>query len=65
MSRNSLFDHNTEETPPNITARQRFGHITIANSDASGVDLVQTAFDEAFRAVRDLEPNRYGYYELI
>jgi spermidine dehydrogenase len=65
MSRNSLFEHDTEETPPNLIARQRFGHITIANSDASGVDLVQTAFDEAFRAVRDLEPNRYGYYERI
>src|SRR5262249_34692027 len=65
MSPNSLFEHDTDEVAPNVTARRRFGHITIANSDASGVDLVQTAFDEAFRAVRELEPNRYGYYERI
>jgi spermidine dehydrogenase len=66
MSRNVLFDRGaTEEGAPCFVARQKFGHITIANSDASGIDLVQTAFDEAFRAVRELEPQRYGYYERI
>ena len=66
MSRNSLFDPDTpEHEAPNVIARRKFGHITIANSDASGVDLVQTAFDEAFRAVRELEPQRYGYFERI
>lgn len=66
MGRNALFDPETpEEDAPPVIARQRCGHITIANSDASGIDLVQTAFDEAFRAVRELEPRRYGYYERI
>jgi spermidine dehydrogenase len=66
MSRNSLFDPDTpDQEAPNVMAQRRFGHITIANSDASGIDLVQTAFDEAFRAVRELEPRRYGYYERI
>ena len=66
MSRNILFDRNaSEEDSPCVVARQKFGHVTIANSDASGIDLVQTAFDEAFRAVRELEPRRYGYYERI
>jgi spermidine dehydrogenase len=65
MSRNSLFDSTSEEDAPCVAARQRFGKITIANSDASGIDLVQTAFDESFRAVRELEPQRYGYYERI
>jgi spermidine dehydrogenase len=31
----------------------------------SGIDLVQTVFDEAHRAVRELEPRRYGYFERI
>jgi spermidine dehydrogenase len=66
MGRNILFDKNAGEgDSPCVPARQKFGHITIANSDASGIDLVQTAFDEAFRAVRELEPRRYGYYERI
>jgi spermidine dehydrogenase len=66
MGRNALFDpETTENQSPLPLARQRCGHIAIANSDASGVDLVQTAFDEAFRAVRELEPRRYGYYERI
>jgi spermidine dehydrogenase len=47
------------------TGRRKFGHITIANSDASGVDNAQTAIDEAARAVRELEHRMYGYYGLI
>ena len=66
MSRNSLFDADTpDHEAPNVIAHRKFGHVTIANSDASGVDLVQTAFDEAFRAVRELEPRSYGYFERI
>ena len=65
MSRNALYDRSAEEDTPCVPARQPFGRITIANSDASGIDLVQTAFDEAARAVRELESRRYGYYERI
>jgi len=65
MSRNALFDSTADDEAPCVPARQPFGHITIANSDASGIDLVQTAFDEAARAVRELESRRYGYYERI
>ena len=65
MSRNALFDTSPEHDDPCVPARQPFGRISIANSDASGIDLVQTAFDEAARAVRELEPRRYGYYERI
>ena len=60
-----LFDRTPEDDVPCVPARQPFGRITIANSDASGIDLVQTAFDEAARAVRELESRRYGYYERI
>jgi spermidine dehydrogenase len=66
MGRNALFDRaGSEEDAPCIVARQKFGHIAIANSDASGIDLVQNAFDEAFRAVRELEPRRSGWFERI
>jgi spermidine dehydrogenase len=50
---------------PTVTARQKFGRIAIANSDASGQGLADTAIDEAFRAVRDLEPRDFGYYEVF
>lgn len=60
--RNCLFDADGG-TPPPFIARQRFGRISIANSDASGVGIAQTAIDEAYRAVRELEPQMYGYYE--
>jgi spermidine dehydrogenase len=45
--------------------RKKFGRIAIANSDASGIDNVQTAFDEAHRAIQELEPRMYGYYGVI
>lgn len=64
LGRNHLFD-NEDGPGPNVIGRQKFGHITIANSDASGIDNAQTAFDEAARAVRELEPRMYGYYESI
>jgi spermidine dehydrogenase len=64
VGRDHLFD-NESTTPPCVVGRQKFGHITIANSDASGIDNAQTAIDEAFRAVRELDPRNYGYYESI
>jgi spermidine dehydrogenase len=45
--------------------RKKFGRIAIANSDASGIDNVQTAIDEAHRAIQELEPRMYGYYGVI
>jgi len=37
-----------------VKGRQRFGRITIANSDAAGVSMTQAAFDQANRAVKEL-----------
>jgi spermidine dehydrogenase len=39
---------------PWVKGRQRFGRITIANSDAAGVSMTQAAFDQANRAVKEL-----------
>jgi spermidine dehydrogenase len=64
LGRNHLFDDESVPGPFEV-GRQKFGHITIANSDASGIDNAQTAMDEAARAVRELEPRMYGYYESI
>lgn len=52
---NELYDPEWgyDETPW-IRGRQRFGRITIANSDASAICLAQTAFDQAHRAVNEL-----------
>jgi spermidine dehydrogenase len=64
---NELFDEPLEPGtfPPTVIARQKFGRIAIANSDAGGVSTMQTAFDQAWRAVNDLEPRPYGFYERI
>lgn len=64
LPRNLLFDNENGPGPAEL-GRKKFGHITIANSDASGIDNAQTAMDEAARAVRELEPRMYGYYESI
>lgn len=64
LGRNLLFDDENGPGPFEI-GRRKFGHISIANSDASGIDNAQTAMDEAARAVRELEPRTYGYYESI
>jgi spermidine dehydrogenase len=64
LGRNLLFDNENGPGPFEV-GRKKFGHITIANSDASGIDNAQTAMDEAARAVRELEPRMYGYYESI
>ena len=64
--RNVLFDPTgPNDLSPTIIAKQKFGRITICNSDASGQGLAQTAIGEAWRAVSDLEPRDYGYYETF
>ena len=45
-----------------MRASQKFGRITIANSDASGVCLTQAAFDQAHRAVDELNPRPMAYW---
>jgi spermidine dehydrogenase len=37
-----------------VTARQPFGRIKIANSDADGHAYTNTAIDQAHRAVREI-----------
>ena len=39
---------------PGAIGRQRFGRITIANSDSAGSALFQTAAEQAWRAVKEL-----------
>jgi spermidine dehydrogenase len=64
--RNVLFDsEDPNELSPTIPAKQKFGRIAIANSDAGGQSLANAAIAEAWRAVSDLEPRAYGYYEAI
>ncbi len=66
LSLNSLFDPDfPDDELPYLVGRKQFGRITIANSDASGLDLTQTAFDEADRAVNELLPRHYGYFARI
>lgn len=64
--RNSLFETvEPGEVSPTVVARQKFGRIAIANSDAGGVSTMQTAFEQAYRAINDLQPRAYGFYEHI
>jgi len=64
--RNILFDsEDPNELSPTIHAKQKFGRITICNSDAGGQSLANAAIAEAWRAVSELEPRAYGYYEAI
>jgi spermidine dehydrogenase len=66
LGANSLFDPAwSEDEAPWVVGRKQFGRITVANSDASGIDLTQTAFDEAHRAVTELMPRRFGYFSRI
>jgi spermidine dehydrogenase len=64
---NELFDKPLEPGafPPTVIARQKFGRIAIANSDAGGVSTMQTAFDQAWRAIDDLDSRVFGFYEQI
>ena len=64
--RNTLFEPgNPGDVSPTVIARKPFGRIAIANSDAGGVSTADTAIDQAFRAVRDLEQHDIGFYERI
>jgi spermidine dehydrogenase len=55
---NDLYDPQTTlQESPWVKGRQRFGRITIANSDAAGVSMTQAAFDQANRAVKELMYN--------
>jgi spermidine dehydrogenase len=51
----SLFDKRTHPMPY-VIARQRYGNVTIANSDAGWNAYLHEAIDEAARAVNDLRP---------
>jgi spermidine dehydrogenase len=60
---NNLFDPDwPDEELPFVRARRPFGRITIANSDASGVCLTQAAFDQAYRAVSELDRRHMAYW---
>jgi spermidine dehydrogenase len=53
---NDLFDPDYEEgKAPHEIGRQKFGNITIANSDAGASAYVDAAVDQAWRAVNELE----------
>ncbi len=53
--RNSLFDDlEGDGEPPHVLGRKRFGRIAIANSDAGAAASVESAIEQAHRAVEDL-----------
>ena len=52
---NTLYDPDwSDEELPWIVGRRRFGRIAISNSDAAAICLTQAAFDQSFRAVREI-----------
>ena len=51
---NSLFDPSDYEDKVLAVARQKFGRVAIANSDAGGDAYAHLAIDAAHRAVREL-----------
>ncbi len=52
---NSLFDPDfAKGEAPNEVGRKPFGRIAIANSDAGAIAYMDTAIDEAYRAVQEL-----------
>ena len=56
---NSLFDPDFPEgQAPNEVGRKPFGRIAIANSDAGAIAYMDTAINEAYRAVQELSHNR-------
>ena len=67
MGTNALFDPAewTGENHPTVVGHERFGRITIANSDAAGLSLAQAAMDEGYRAASELVPRNYGYFNEI
>jgi spermidine dehydrogenase len=60
---NYLFDPDwSEDELPFVKARRPFGRITIANTDAVGICLTQAAFDQAYRAVSELDKRPMAYW---
>ena len=56
---NSLFDPDfAENESPNVVGRKPFGRIAIANSDAGAIAYMDTAINEAYRAVQELSHGR-------
>jgi spermidine dehydrogenase len=54
-SYNPLFDAaEAEEGLPHVIGRARFGRIAVANSDAGGRATIDSAIDQAHRAIEDL-----------
>jgi spermidine dehydrogenase len=54
-SYNSLFDSgHAEDELPHVIGRARFGRIAVANSDAGAQAMLDTAIDQAHRAVEEL-----------
>jgi spermidine dehydrogenase len=52
---NSLYDPDWPEAErPCVVGRQRFGRISIANSDAAAYAYTNAAIDQAYRAVREI-----------
>ena len=52
---NELYDPDwSYDEVPWVVGRQRFGRITVANSDAAAVSLTSAAFDQGHRAVQEL-----------
>jgi spermidine dehydrogenase len=52
---NPLFDPDWPEAErPNVIGRQRFGRITIANTDSAATAYTDSAIDQAYRAVTEL-----------
>jgi spermidine dehydrogenase len=58
---NPLFDPDWPEAKrPNVIGRQKFGRITIANTDSGATAYTDVAIDQAHRAVQELVP-RSGF----
>jgi spermidine dehydrogenase len=56
---NSLFDPDFADNElPNVVGRKPFGRIAIANSDAGAYAYMDTAINEAYRAVQELSHDR-------
>jgi spermidine dehydrogenase len=57
-SYNHQFDAvDTEDELPHVIGRARFGRIAVANSDAGALPTIDSAIDQAHRAIEDLAEN--------
>lgn len=48
------FDGRNDERRPNVRGRKPFGRITVANSDAGGSAMLESAVQQAHRAIQEL-----------